>query len=72
MSPSRRTVELTIARTAGYEDDQRTMTRLIITRRSASQAALIAAWDNGQRARRAKDINRTSKIGPTDDSGGEA
>lgn len=47
---TRRQIELAIAKTAGYENDKKTFTRLVVERRSASYAALLKAWEIGAQA----------------------
>ena len=49
--PSRRTVELAIALAAGYENDKKTFTRLVIERRSTSFDRLMHAWRAGESKR---------------------
>ena len=47
--PTKREIELGIARSAGYHDDARAYTRALVERRTASYAALKAAWNQGAR-----------------------
>lgn len=49
--PTRREIELGAMRAAGYRDDRRTYVRLLVERRTASRAALEAAWRAGENLR---------------------
>lgn len=47
--PSKREIELDIARSAGYHDDHRRYVRALVERKTASASALKAAWNQGAR-----------------------
>lgn len=49
--PSKRVVELAIAREAGYHEDHGAFARVFADRRSASRASLDKAWQSGIRMR---------------------
>lgn len=49
--PTKRETELDLARKAGYEGDTKTYVRALVERRTASYAALKAAWQQGERMR---------------------
>lgn len=50
-SPTKRELELGIARAAGYHGDQRRFCRALVERRTASGPALRAAFNQGARWR---------------------
>lgn len=48
-TPTRREVELSYARIAGYHDDSYAMTRALVERQTASEKAIREAFQIGQR-----------------------
>ena len=53
-TPSRRTIEISVARSCGLNGHRETFTRWLVQRRAASYAAMLDAFRGGEDARRAK------------------
>ena len=53
-TPSRRTIEISVARSCGLNGHRETFTRWLCNRRAASYAAMMEAFRGGEDARRAK------------------